>query len=151
MASIVSQEVRVFRVPDDASDTAECSARFGIPLEDGANTIVLRFKKESREQSAAIVALADRRIDVNGAVRRALGAQRVSFAPREWATEQCGMEYGGVTAFGLPRDWPILIDTRVMERTRIVMGAGVRSLKLLLRPSTLLTLPNASVHDLLKT
>jgi prolyl-tRNA editing enzyme YbaK/EbsC (Cys-tRNA(Pro) deacylase) len=96
------------------------------------------------------VALASTRIDVNGAVRRALGASRISFAPREDSVAGSGMEYGGITAFGLPSDWPVLVDAAVVDRQSIVMGAGVRAAKLLLSPSTLLAIPGVSVIALAK-
>lgn len=140
--------ITVFRVPDDASDTAACSARFGIDLEDCANTIVVRYKKDGGEQYAAIVTLASRRLDVNGALKRELGAKRISFASREVATELSGMEYGGITAFGVPDSWSVIVEAAVMERERIVMGAGVREAKLLLAPQRLLALPNVSVASL---
>ncbi|WP_109476972.1 YbaK/EbsC family protein [Paraburkholderia sp. C35] len=143
--SLDGQDVMVFNVPDDASDTDACRARFGIPVEDNANTIILRFRKDGAEHLAAVVALAGKRIDVNGAARRTLAASRISFASRDEAVDASGMEYGGITAFGVPVDWPILVDTAVLERQTIVMGAGIREAKLLLAPSVLLTLSNVSV------
>lgn len=143
--SLNCQDFIVFSVPDDASDTAACTERFGIPLDDGANTIVVRFKKDGGEHFAAVVALASTRIDVNGATRRALGAKRISFASREDAVAGSGMEYGGITAFGLPAHWPVLVDSAVMDRQSVVMGAGIRAAKLLLSPSTLLVIPRVSV------
>ncbi|REE22411.1 prolyl-tRNA editing enzyme YbaK/EbsC (Cys-tRNA(Pro) deacylase) [Paraburkholderia sp. BL27I4N3] len=132
-----AQGVTVFSVTDDASDTAAFSARYGFGLEDCANTIVIRYKKEGGEHYAAVVSLGSLRLDINGAVKAALGAQRLSFAKREAAVEHSGMEFGGITAFGLPDDWRILVDAAVMERTQIVMGAGVRAAKLLLAPDVL--------------
>jgi prolyl-tRNA editing enzyme YbaK/EbsC (Cys-tRNA(Pro) deacylase) len=67
-------------------------------------------------------------------VKAALGAQRVSFAKREEAVERSAMEFGGITAFGLPADWPVLVDEAVMARAQVVMGAGIRQAKLLLAP-----------------
>lgn len=148
LASLNGANVDVFRVPDDASDTAACSARFGIDLDDCANTIVVRFKKDGGEQFAAIVTLATRRLDVNGAVKRELGAQRISPASREAATELSGMEYGGITSFGLPESMTVLVEASVMERERIVMGAGIREAKLLLAPQRLLALPQVIVAAL---
>lgn len=148
LATLHDTGITVFRVPDDASDTAACSERFGIDLEDCANTIVVRYKKDGGEQYAAVVTLASKRLDVNGAVKRALGAQRISFASREVATEHSGMEYGGITAFGVPASWLVLVEAAVMERARVVMGAGVREAKLLLSPQRLLALPNATVAAL---
>ena len=140
--------VTVFAVTDDASDTAAFSARYGFGLEDCANTIVVRYKKEGAEHYAALVSLGSRRLDVNGAVKAALGAQRLSFAKREQAVEHSGMEFGGITAFGLPADWRVLVDAAVLERTQIVMGAGVRAAKLLLAPDVLRQWPRCEIAAL---
>lgn len=147
-AAIAALDVDVFTVDDDASDTEAFSARYGIAMEDCANTIVIRYRKDGAEHHAAIVTLGSRRLDVNGAVKAALGAQRLSFAKREVAVELTGMQFGGITAFGLPADWRILVDAAVMDRDRVVMGAGIRTSKLLLAPAVLETLSVATVAPL---
>ncbi|WP_144140558.1 YbaK/EbsC family protein [Paraburkholderia sp. BCC1884] len=140
--------VTVFAVTDDASDTAEFSARYGFGLEDCANTIVIRYRKDGAEHYAALVSLGSLRLDINGAVKAALGAQRLSFAKREAAVEHSGMEFGGITAFGLPDDWRILVDAAVMERAQVVVGAGIRAAKLLLSPDVLKQWPRVEVAPL---
>lgn len=131
------QDIIAFTVNDEDSDTAQFSTRYGFGLEDCANTIVLRYKKDGTEQHAAVVTLGSRRLDINGRVKEYLGAKRLSFAKIEVAVEMTGMEFGGITALGLPNDIRILIDTAVMERKFVVMGAGVRKTKLLLAPALL--------------
>ncbi|MEZ0603529.1 YbaK/EbsC family protein [Paraburkholderia sp. IW21] len=147
-AQLPAQGVTVFAVSDDASDTAEFSSRYGFGLEDCANTIVIRYKKDGAEHYAALISLGSRRLDINGAVKAALGAQRLSFAKREAAVAHSGMEFGGITAFGLPPDWRVLADAAVMERAQIVMGAGVRAAKLLLAPEVLRQWPRCEVASL---
>lgn len=147
-AALGGRDLVVFSVTDDASDTADFSTRYGFPMEDCANTIVVRYKKDGGEHLAALVTLGSLRLDVNGAVKAALGAKRISFAQRDIATEQSGMEFGGITAFGLPQDWRILVDAAVMERRQVVMGAGIREAKLLLAPDVLKELPNVEVAQL---
>ncbi|MDE1182270.1 YbaK/EbsC family protein [Paraburkholderia sp.] len=146
--TVTPHEVVVFAVTDDASDTAAFSERYGFGLEDCANTIVLRYKKEGAEHYAAVVSLGSLRLDINGAVKAQLGAQRLSFAKREDAVEHTGMEFGGITAFGIPDGWRILVDSAVMERAQVVMGAGVREAKLLLSPAVLQRLPGCEVAPL---
>jgi prolyl-tRNA editing enzyme YbaK/EbsC (Cys-tRNA(Pro) deacylase) len=148
VAHLPPGEVIVFAVTDDASDTAAFSARYGFGLEDCANTIVIKYKKEGGEHYAAIVTLGSLRLDINGAVKSHLGAKRLSFAAREVAVEHSGMEFGGITAFGVPEDWRILVDAAVMEREQVVMGAGVREAKLLLPPAVLRSLKNCEVAAL---
>jgi prolyl-tRNA editing enzyme YbaK/EbsC (Cys-tRNA(Pro) deacylase) len=144
-SSLPPHGVRGFLVTDDASDTAASAAKYGIDLGDCANTIVVRYRKDAAVHYAAAVILGSNRIDVNGSLKAALGAQRISFADREHVIATTGMEYGGVTAFGLPDNWSVVIDTSVMERAEIVMGAGVRAAKFVLEPVVLLGLPHVRV------
>jgi prolyl-tRNA editing enzyme YbaK/EbsC (Cys-tRNA(Pro) deacylase) len=148
VANLPAEGVTVFAVSDDASDTAAFSARYGFGLEDCANTIVVRYKRDGAEHYAALVSLGSLRLDINGAVKAALGAQRLSFAKREAAVEHSKMEFGGITAFGLPAHWRVLVDAAVMERAQIVMGAGVRAAKLLLAPAVLQQWPRCEVASL---
>ncbi len=148
LAALPGAGVQVFTVSDDASDTAQFSARYGFGLDDCANTIVLRYKKAGAEHFAAVVTLGSQRLDVNGLVKAQLGAQRLSFAPREAAVEHSGMAFGAITVFGLPPQWRVLVDAAVMTRPRIVMGAGVRTAKLLLAPALLQGLAHVEVAAL---
>ena len=68
---------------------------------------------------------------MNGAVRKKLGVKRASFADAETTREITGMDIGGVTVVGLPDDLPVWVDSRVMERERIILGGGSRSCKVL--------------------
>ncbi|CAB3686705.1 YbaK/EbsC family protein [Paraburkholderia rhynchosiae] len=148
LAQLPSPGVTVFAVTDDASDTAAFSARYGFGLADCANTIVVRYRKDGGEHHAALISLGSLRLDINGAVKAALGAQRLSFARREDAVELSGMELSGITAFGLPPDWRVLVDAAVMERAQIVMGAGIRAAKLLLAPDVLRQWPRCEVANM---
>jgi prolyl-tRNA editing enzyme YbaK/EbsC (Cys-tRNA(Pro) deacylase) len=143
-----SRSIQVFRVDPNASDTAVFSQRYGFGLDDCANTIIVRYKVAGGEHFAALVGLGSRRLDVNGAVKKALEAKRLSFARAEEAAEFTQMEFGGITAFGLPKGCRVLVDAAVMDRARVVMGAGFRNVKLLLAPSELLGIESVSVLPL---
>ena len=147
-AALPASGVTVFTVPDDASDTGAFTARFGFDLDDCANTIVLRYRVGGVDRFAGVVSLGSRRLDVNGAVRAHLGAKKVSFADRNAATALTGMEFGGITAFGLPADWRVLVDAAVTTRAEVVMGAGVRTAKLLLQPALIAGVPGVEVAAL---
>ena len=95
--------------------------------------------------------LATTRLDVNRAVKARFGVRKASFADAEATKALTGMELGGVTALGLPDDLPIWVDARVVERPRIVLGAGSRSFKVVGPPALLTALPNVEVVDGLAT
>ncbi|HEX5815719.1 MAG TPA: hypothetical protein VF010_10365, partial [Methylomirabilota bacterium] len=59
----------VMTIDPDFADTARFCERYGIPLENSANTIVVASKKEPKQYCACVVK-ATTRLDVNHAVRR---------------------------------------------------------------------------------
>jgi prolyl-tRNA editing enzyme YbaK/EbsC (Cys-tRNA(Pro) deacylase) len=128
------------------ADTAAFCAHYGIPPEESGNTIVVATKKEPKQHAACLV-LATTRLDVNHAVRRLLGGQKLSFASGQKTVALTGMMMGGVTVFGLPPDLPIYIDSAVLEARSIVVGGGSRSTKIRLPPEFLRSIPNAFVVE----
>jgi prolyl-tRNA editing enzyme YbaK/EbsC (Cys-tRNA(Pro) deacylase) len=61
------------------------------------------------------------------------------------------MVMGGVTALGLPAGLPIWIDAAVMNCDRVILGGGSRSLKLVVSPTALAVLADATVVEGLAT
>ncbi|HEX3648614.1 MAG TPA: YbaK/EbsC family protein, partial [Pseudonocardiaceae bacterium] len=56
-----------------------------------------------------------------------------------------GMEYGGITPFGLPESWPLLIDAAVAAAPELIVGSGIRGSKILVPGDVLVTLPGVEV------
>ncbi len=137
---------RVVPCDPDFADTFPYCEKYGVDLEDAANTILVASKRP-RGKLAACVLLATTRLDANHRVKQVMGVSRLSFASAELTKEVTGMEIGGVNPFGLPDDLPLLIDSAVMERTEILLGAGVRTAKIFAHPRLLSHLPNASVVE----
>ncbi len=65
----------------------------------------------------------------------------------ETAVTESGMEYGAINPIGLPSNWPILIDSRIIDLPAVVIGSGLRKSKIILPGSILATLPNAQVVE----
>ncbi len=83
------------------ADTAVFVEHYGRDLlERSANCVVVAGERAGETTLAACVVLSTTRVDVNGAVRRQLGARKASFASMETATGETGMEYGGITPVG---------------------------------------------------
>lgn len=131
----------------EVADTAAFCARYGVTMEQSANCVVVAARRGGETTLAACVVLAHTRADVNGIVRRRMGARKASFAPRESAVEQTSMEFGGITPIGLPATWPLLVDRAVLDVPCAVIGSGVRRSKLLVPGRALADLPGAEVVD----
>ncbi|GHH26721.1 YbaK/EbsC family protein [Streptomyces rubradiris] len=130
------------------ADTATFVEHYGRDLlERSANCVVVAGKRAGETRLAACVVPSTARADVNGVVRRQLGARKASFAPMETATGETGMEYGGITPLGLPADWPVLVDSAVVDLPYVVIGSGRRRGKLLIPGKALAELPGATVLE----
>jgi prolyl-tRNA editing enzyme YbaK/EbsC (Cys-tRNA(Pro) deacylase) len=141
---------RVLYVETDPrwADTAVFVEHYGRELlEQSANCVVVAGKRGGETTLAACVVLSTARLDVNGVVRRRLGARKASFASMETATGETGLEYGGITPVGLPADWPLLIDSAVVDLPYVLVGSGRRRGKLLVPGKALADLPGAEVLE----
>jgi prolyl-tRNA editing enzyme YbaK/EbsC (Cys-tRNA(Pro) deacylase) len=140
----------VMTIDPDFADTARFCERYGIPLENSANTIVVASKKEPKQYCACVVK-ATTRLDVNHAVRRLLNASRVSFATAEETRALTGMMIGGVTVLALPPDLPVYVDERVMALDWLILGGGSRSTKIRTSPELFRRLPGTTIVSGLAT
>ncbi|MFD7900107.1 YbaK/EbsC family protein [Streptomyces sp. NPDC059743] len=128
------------------ADTAVFAEHYGTELLDqSANCVVVAGKRGGETTLAACVVLSRTRVDVNGAVRRQLGARKASFASMDTAVGETGMEYGGITPIGLPANWPLLIDSAVLDTEWILIGSGSRRGKLIVPGKSLASLPGAVI------
>jgi prolyl-tRNA editing enzyme YbaK/EbsC (Cys-tRNA(Pro) deacylase) len=135
----------VSAIDPDRADTAAFCEHYDIGLDISANCVVVEARRADRTWYAACVVLATTRADVNGVVRKHLGARKISFASMDTAVSLTGMEYGGITPVGLPDDWPILVDVNVVDQQRVIIGSGIRGSKLLAATEVLASLPNTEV------
>ncbi|GAA3386583.1 YbaK/EbsC family protein [Cryptosporangium minutisporangium] len=141
------REVQVAAIDPADADTEAFCARYGEPLDESANCVVVAGKRGGVLKYAACLVLATTRADINGLVRRHLDVRKVSFAPLDEVVTATAMAYGGVTPLGLPADWPVLVDGAVAASTGVVIGSGLRESKLRVAGSTLAALPTAQVLD----
>src|SRR6185369_1941716 len=110
-------------IDPDFADTAAFCEKYGFGLDVSGNTIIVASKKEPKQYVACLV-LANTRLDVNHAVKRLMGASRVSFASAEETMALTGMQIGGVTVLALPPDLPVYVDDRIMALPWMILGAG---------------------------
>ena len=128
------------------ADTTEFCARYGYPMETSANTILVASTRGAKVHCACLVQ-ASKRLDVNHTVKRLMGVSKASFATAGETKDLTGMEIGGVTVFGLPRDMPLYVDAAMMDQPYLIVGAGSRTAKVRIAPDELAKIPNCSVIE----
>ncbi|MDL2078072.1 YbaK/EbsC family protein [Streptomyces sp. GXMU-J15] len=146
--SVPADQIVYVETDPQWADTAVFVQHYGQDLLDtSANCVVVAGKRGGETTLAACVVLSTTRVDVNGAVRRQLGARKASFAPMDVATGETGMEYGGITPIGLPAGWPVLVDSAVVDLPYVLVGSGRRRGKLLVPGKAFAELPGAVVLE----
>lgn len=140
-------EVAVVEIDPEQADTAAMSAAYDLPMDTGANCVVIAGSRAGEERVAACVVRADTRADVNNRVRRLLDVRKASFLSMDRAVAESGMEYGGITPLGLPSEWRVLVDPRCLDIDVAIIGSGVRRSKIVLPGRLLGELPGAEVVD----
>jgi prolyl-tRNA editing enzyme YbaK/EbsC (Cys-tRNA(Pro) deacylase) len=115
------------------ADTVAFCAKYGYPLEQSCNTIIVVSKKAPRKFAACVV-LAHTRLDVNHRVTKLMGVSKASFASAEEMMALTGMQVGGVTPFSLPAGVPLYMDDRIPALNWVILGGGGRSLKIKIAP-----------------
>ena len=94
----VDQEVGVAEIDANFSDTAAFCEHYEVSLGQTVNCVVVKATRGDKNWYAACMIFGNTRADVNGLIRRHLGARKASFAPMEEAVALTKMEYGGITA-----------------------------------------------------
>ncbi|WP_458248172.1 YbaK/EbsC family protein [Streptomyces sp. MAI_2237] len=146
--SVPAEQIVYVDTDPQWADTAVFVQHYGQELlERSANCVVVAGKRGGETTLAACVVLSTTRADVNGVVRRRLGARKASFASMDVATGETGMEYGGITPIGLPESWPVLVDSAVVDLPYVLVGSGRRRGKLLVPGKAFAELPGAVVLD----
>ena len=123
----------VIEIDSNLADTALFCEKYGFPIEQSGNTIIVASKKEPKLFAACVV-LATTKLDVNKCVRNLMGVSKASFASTEEMKELTGMEVGGVTPFSLPREIKLYVDSRIMRLNWLILGGGGRDKKLKISP-----------------
>jgi prolyl-tRNA editing enzyme YbaK/EbsC (Cys-tRNA(Pro) deacylase) len=138
-------DVLVTEIDPALADTAALCTAYDVPPGVCANCVVVAGARAGQQRVAACLVLATTRADVNRTVRRRLDVRKASFLAMDEAVTRTGMEYGGITAPGLPAAWPVLVDAAVVDLRWVVIGSGLRRSKLVVPGAALAALPAAVV------
>ena len=138
-----------FEIMDCDSNLADTNVfckKYGINFEDAANTIVVK-SKTGELKYAVCVLLATTKLDTNKTIRKKLSTHKVSFANIEESEKLTNMQIGGVTPIELPKNLPLWVDSRVIQRKIIVLGGGNRTSKIKISPKIFKFITNTEIVE----
>ena len=140
----IGVEYEIIECDPDFADTAAFCEKYGYPVDNCGNAIVVASKREP-VQFATCIVKGTSRLDVNKTVRKLMGVPKASFASPEQTVELTGMMIGGVTPFALPHDVPIYVDDKLMALDYVILGSGSRSSKVKIVPQVFDVLTNTQI------
>ena len=139
-------EFEVMDCDPELADTKIFCREYGIDLNDSVNAIIVKTKT-GKLKYAACALLATTRLDINKLIRKKLGARKVSFADIAETAKLTTMNIGGVTPLTLPSSLPLWVDSKVMQRSSIVLGGGNRSSKIKVSPRIFVYTDNTEIVE----
>ncbi len=137
----------VAEINPDFMDGIKLCEYYNIDMKKGANCLICECKRGENKKYVALLVPTGYRYNMSSTVRKHTNSRMVSVAPLEYVLEHTTMEYGSINPIGLPHDWKIFIDPKVLEAERIICGSGLQISKLILPSKYLLKLDNVEVLE----
>ena len=128
-------------------DGIKLCEHYNIDLKNGVNCLVCECKRGQEKKYVALLVPTGYRYNMSSTVRKYTNSRMVSVAPLEYVLEKTKMEYGSINPIGLPSEWKIFIDPKVMRVDRIVCGSGLQRSKISLPSKYLLKIENVEILD----
>ncbi len=140
-------DILVAEIDSEYMDGIKLCEHYNIDIKTGANCLICECKRGENKSYVALLVPTGYKYNMSSTVRKYTNSRMVSVAPLEYVLEQTQMEYGSINPIGLPQEWKIFIDPKVMKAKRIICGSGLQKSKLSLPSKYLLKLPNAELLD----
>lgn len=139
------KNILVAEIDSDYMDGIKLCEHYNIDIKTGVNCLICECKRGESITYVALLVPTGYKYNMSSTVRKYTNSRMVSVAPLEYVLEKTKMEYGSINPIGLPQEWKIFIDPKVIEVERIICGSGLQKSKLSLPSKYLLKLPNAEL------
>ncbi len=128
-------------------DGIKLCEHYNLDVKIGMNCLICECKRGETKKYVALLVPTGFKYNMSTTVRKHTDSRMVSLAPLEYVLEETKMEYGSINPIGLPKEWKIYIDPKVLENERIICGSGLQKSKISLPSEYLLKLPNIEILE----
>lgn len=140
-------DILVAEINPEYMDGIKLCEYYGIDNKIGANCLICECKRGENKKYVALLVPTGYKYNMSSTVRKYTNSRMVSVAPLDYVLEKTKMEYGSINPIGLPEDWNLFIDPKVLESERIICGSGLQKSKLSLPSKYLLKLNNVEILE----
>lgn len=138
-------DILVAEISPEYMDGIKLCEYYNIDARTGANCLICECIRGENKNYVGLVVPTGYKYNMSSTVRKLMNARTVSVAPLDYVLEETKMEYGSINPIGLPKEWKIFIDSKVMDVDRIICGSGLQKSKLSLPSKYLMKLPNTEI------
>lgn len=138
-------EILVAKINPEFMDGIKLCEHYDIDIKTGANCLICECKRGENKNYVALLVPTGYKYNMSSTVRKHTNSRMVSVAPLEYVLQETKMQYGSINPIGLPENWKIFVDPKVMEVERIICGSGLQNSKLSLPSKYLLKLNNVEI------
>ncbi len=140
-------DILVAEINPEYMDGIKLCEHYNVDIKTGANCLICECKRGENKSYAALLVPTGYKYNMSSTVRKYTNSRMVSVAPLDYVIEETKMEYGSINPIGLPEDWKLFIDPKILEVERIICGSGLQNSKLSLPSKYLLKLNNAEILE----
>ena len=145
------KDFKVLEIDPEYMDGIKLCEHYNIDIKTGVNCLICECKRGKNVNYVALLVPTGYRYNMSSTVRKYTNSRMVSVAPLDYVLDKTKMEYGSINPIGLPEDWKIFIDPKVLENEYIICGSGLQKSKISFPSKYLLKLNNVEVlEDLAK-
>ena len=145
------KDFKVLEIDPEYMDGIKLCEHYNIDIKTGVNCLICECKRGENVNYVALLVPTGYRYNMSSTVRKYTNSRMVSVAPLDYVLDKTKMEYGSINPIGLPEDWKIFIDPKVLENEYIICGSGLQKSKISFPSKYLLKLNNVEVlEDLAK-
>lgn len=141
------KEFLVSLINPEYMDGIKLCEYYKIDKKEGVNCLICKCKRGNNKSYVALLVPTGCKYNMSTTVRKHTNSRMVSVASLDYVLEETGMEYGSINPIGLPKDWKIFIDPKVLKEERIICGSGLQKSKISLPSKLLLKLNNIEILD----
>ena len=137
----------VAQINPEFMDGIKLCEHYNLDINMGVNCLICECKRGESKSYVALLVPTGYKYNMSSTVRKYTNSRMVSVAPLDYVLEKTKMEYGSINPIGLPNEWKIFIDPKVLENEWIICGSGLQKSKLLLPSKYLLKLNNIEILE----
>lgn len=141
------ENILVAEIDSEYMDGIKLCEHYNIDIKTGVNCLICECKRGESKKYVALLVPTGYKYNMSSTVRKHTNSRMVSVAPLEYVLNETKMEYGSINPLGLPQEWEIFIDPKVLESEIIICGSGLQKSKISLPSKYLLKLPNIEILD----